>query len=299
MAHYAFQQHSALLSMGLNKLDLAEWIEPDERLAHQSALKQALWQKEGERVFKALPESRSAQAEVADLLRVHLAEHFPHWYEQSPNGLHCLPMTQSFDWADSATPLLPASWCVQEDLCILQEEGGDYRLTAASLCAPSYWRLLDKIGKPLDAIHKPVPGFAEQLSGKVNRFFQFIKVDRPVWRANWSVVSDDRLYQPGGEEATPIEDPERIETSCFLRTERQTLRRLPNTGAVLFTIKVTLEPLSDLSSKPGVLASLADALGQLSEDEKRYKSLHHLEPALTTWLSTQTATQQAARGVEQ
>lgn len=299
MKPYAFQQHSALLSMGLNKLDLAEWILPDDRLAQESALKQSLWQAQGQKVFSELPKSRPAQREVAELLRTHLAEQFPHWYEAKGNGLHCRPMAQSFDWADSDTPLLPASWCVQEDLCILQEDQGYYRLTAASLCAPSYWRLLDKIGQPLDAIHQPVPGFAEKLSAKVNRFFQFIKVDRPVWRANWSVVADDRLYQPGDEAAITIQDPDNIESRCFLRTERQTLRRLPNTRAVLFTIRVKLELLSGLRADTEVLTDLANALAQLSEDERRYKALHHLEPALSTWLGARIKSQQAARGVEQ
>lgn len=303
MSQYAFQQHSALLSMGLNKLDLADWIQPDEALAHQSALKQALWRKEGNRVFNELPPSRPAQAEVAELLSGHLAEHFPHWYKKHPSGLHCKPMAQTFSWSESEASLLPASWCVQEDLCILQEMEGAYRLTAASLCAPSYWRLLEKIGKPLDAIHQPVPGFAETLGAKVNRFFQFIKVDRPVWRANWSVVSDDRLYQPGNEESKQIKDADTIGNQCFLRTERQTLRRLPQTKAVLFTIKVAIKPLAELRSQPEVLSSLEQALTQLSDDERRYKSLHNIEPALSRWLkqtnAASTADQQDAKGVEQ
>ncbi|MCH8531059.1 MAG: DUF3445 domain-containing protein [Saccharospirillum sp.] len=303
MSQYAFQQHSALLSMGLNKLDLTDWIQPDEALAHQSALKQALWRKEGKRVFNELPPSRPAQAEVAELLSGHLAEHFPHWYEPHPAGLHCKPLAQTFAWSESEAPLLPASWCVQEDLCILQEMEGAYRLTAASLCAPSYWRLLEKIGKPLDAIHQPVPGFAETLGAKVNRFFQFIKVDRPVWRANWSVVSDDSLYQPGNEESKQIKDADTIGNQCFLRTERQTLRRLPQTKAVLFTIKVAIKPLTELRSQPEVLTSLEQALTQLSDDERRYKSLHNIEPALSQWLkqtnAASTADQQDAKGVEQ
>ncbi|MHA7879795.1 MAG: heme-dependent oxidative N-demethylase family protein [Saccharospirillum sp.] len=303
MASYAFEQHAALLSMGLNKLNLRDWVLPDQNLAKESALKQQLWREQGERVFSSLPESAAAQREVATLLQTHLTERFPQWYEPITEGLHCSVTNQTHQWRDAVDPLLPASWCVQEDLCLLQEVEGDYRLTAASLCAPSYWRLLDKIGQPLDAIHRPVPGFAETLGAKVNRFFQFIKVERPVWRANWSVVTSDRLYQPGDEESIIIDDPAGIEQQCWLRTERQTLRRLPGTGAVLFTIKVSLKPLAELRKTPAVLSSLARAVAQLSEAERRYKSLHHLEPALSQWLlcTVEEATddQHAANGVEQ
>jgi len=218
MDYLAFQEHKNLLSMGLHRLDLDDWLLPDEHLAEQVRLKQALWRDKGKRVFSALPSSADAQREVARLMADHLPRRYPALYQAMPDGLYCAATGQSQSWHAARHPLLPLSWCVQEDLCILEPDDGDYRLTAASLCAPSYWNLLDKVGHTLDAVHGPVPGYQEQLSHKVNRFFERIKVDRPVWRGNWSVVTSDRLYQPGGEESKPITDPDAIPERCHIRS---------------------------------------------------------------------------------
>ena len=44
---------------------------------------------------------------------------------------------------------------VEDDLCIIESQG-DQKLLAACVCSPSYWKLSEKIGKPLLSIHKPV-----------------------------------------------------------------------------------------------------------------------------------------------
>lgn len=287
MSDYAFRDHKQLLSMGLARLDLADWLQPDEKLAEQSAQKQALWREQGQQVFKALPESADAQREVADMIAAHLPAHFPGLYQPDSHGLFCKPMQTTHHWDRNNNPLLQVSWCVQEDLCVLQPFDDGYRLTAASLCAPSYWRLLDKIGNPLDSIHAPVPGYKDQLSARVNRFFRHIRVEHPVWRGNWSVVSSDQLYQPGNQASLSINEASQIGELCFLRCERQTLRRLPESGAVLFTIKVTLQPLRDLCQFPEILTDLKTAIDKLSEEEQSYKSLHRLQPALSDWLLQQ------------
>ncbi len=290
LAYYAFQEHKNLLAMGLHSLKPDEWLLPDEKLAEQTALKQTLWSDLDERVYSQLPESRAAQLEIAQTLGKYLPEQYPELYAHCPDGLVCCFNGTTYQWDDPETTLLKASWCVQEDLCLLQPQNGHYRLTAASLCAPSYWRLLEKIGQPLDHIHAPVPGYADKLSQKINRFFQHIKVDRPVWRGNWSVVTSDRLYQPGNEESAPISNPADIPQRCFIRTERQTLRRLPKTGAVVFSIRVQIKPFADFLDNTAWLNDLYNALAALSADEREYKSLHPVEPALTLWLEHHLAT---------
>lgn len=289
LEYFAFQEHKNLLAMGLHSLAPGEWLIPDEKLAEQTVLKQSLWSDLGERVYSQLPESHAAQLEVAQALGNYLPTQFPERYAHNAKGLTCRFNGTTQHWDDPDTALLKASWCVQEDLCLLQPENDNYRLTAASLCAPSYWRLLEKIGRPLDEIHAPVPGYTEHLSRKINRFFQHIKVNRPVWRGNWSVVTSDRLYQPGNEESVPISNPADIPLRCFIRTERQTLTRLPHTGAVLFTIRVQIKPFTDFLDNPVWLTDLHTALSELSEDERDYKSLRPVEPALSLWLDNHLA----------
>ena len=77
-------------------------------------------------------------------------------------------------------PLDEAGRLVQEDLCVLVERTAATVLEAASLCFPSHWRLHEKLGRSLAAIHAPVPHYAEELEAKVDTFFDRLRVDRPV-----------------------------------------------------------------------------------------------------------------------
>ena len=63
-------------------------------------------------------------------------------------------------------PLELAGRLVQEDLCIIQDAADGPRFTAAVLCFPSRWRLHEKLGQPLAAVHGPVPLYAERLAGR-------------------------------------------------------------------------------------------------------------------------------------
>ncbi|KAI8984978.1 hypothetical protein BD414DRAFT_462851 [Trametes punicea] len=57
-----------------------------------------------------------------------------------------------------------------------------------------------------------------------------------------------------------------------LRTERQTLRRLPRTGAIVFTIRVYQTPVEELLREPGVPGRMASAIRSWPEDVARYKA---------------------------
>ena len=54
--------------------------------------------------------------------------------------------------------------------------------------------------------------------------------------------------------------------TVWLRTERQTLRRLPRTGAIVFTIRVYLTPLEQLVREPDVPGRMASAIRSWPED---------------------------------
>ncbi|KAL1939749.1 hypothetical protein VTO73DRAFT_9782 [Trametes versicolor] len=73
--------------------------------------------------------------------------------------------------------------------------------------------------------------------------------------------------------------PATLRTVC-LRTERQTLRRLPRTGAVVFTIRVYQTPFADLVREPGVAGRLASAIRSWPEDVARYKARDAYEAVL-------------------
>jgi len=60
--------------------------------------------------------------------------------------------------------------------------------------------------------------------------------------------------------------------SCIrLRTERQSLRRLPRSGAIVFTIRTYLFPVEELAKETGVPGRMASAIRSWPEDVMAYK----------------------------
>jgi len=137
---------------------------------------------------------------------------------------------------DPARPLATLSRLVQEDFCILQKQGDEHVLTGALLCFPASWTLAEKIGRPLIAIHEPVASYDADIARRVQRLFDAIRPDQPLWRANALFYDDPTLYQPRREAATRS-DPG--SGAPYIRSERQCLLRLPETQAVVFSIHTT------------------------------------------------------------
>jgi hypothetical protein len=276
------------MTMGLMALKPADWIEIDSRYAPEIALRKSLLEQRRDEVLGALPGSEAACREVLDQLAGFLPERFPDRFERAENQL--VNRLTGDRWTvegDVPDPLDVAGRLVQEDLCILQEVDGELRLTAGVLCFPNRWRLSDKLGRPMMAIHEPVPSYAERLGKPVDRFIGMLAPDRPVWRLNWSLTNDPVLFQPIGHgqwDTDPNITPDNAGSRIFLRVERQTLRRLPRTGAVLFTIRTHQRPLESLEDRPQQLARMAEAVRGLPEDTARYKSITPFREALLAYL---------------
>ena len=71
----------------------------------------------------------------------------------------------------------------------------------------------------------------------------------------------------------------------FVRCERQTLRRLPDTAGVLFTIRIHLSPLGALAGHPRALAEFDRAWGEAPADYRRYKGLAAVAPGVEAFLA--------------
>jgi hypothetical protein len=279
-------------TMGLVALDLDEWIEIDEDMARDLALKRDLLATRHGDVFECLPEALAGSQEVLDLLVRHLIRRFPTLYSLEDNLL--LNRVTGEEWRLSGSELHPldlAGRLVQEDLCLMERNDDGWRLTAGSLCAPSRWSLAEKMGKPMAAIHAPVPLYAEKLARPVDRFFDKMVPGKAVWRANWSVKEDPTLFQPiryqspEGPPATPETAGDRV----YLRVERQTLRRLPQTDAILFTIRTYVRTIADSITTSLAAERLARSVAGLPPDVAQYKNVSRFADALIAWLNQKAA----------
>lgn len=281
------------MAMALRPLDPAEWIAPDDDLEPQLAEKDRLLAERRADVFAALPGSEAAGAELLAKLLTYLPERFPALYRRDGDTLRIGPERRvALDTADP--PLLTAGRLVQEDLCLMQSPapGEPYCLTAASLCFPTRWRLADKLGQPMAAIHAPVPLYAERMARQVDRFFQHLKADKPVWRINWSLVDDDALFQPAGHGRTAA-DPrftvENLPHSVWFRSERQTLVRLPESQAVCFGIRIYQAPLGAVAADPERARRLLNAIETMAAEMDTYKSFAVFREPLAEYLRIKTA----------
>jgi hypothetical protein len=170
----------------------------------------------------------------------------------------------------------------------------------------------------------------EKLETSLERFFRRIPVDKPVIRNNyfvqivrpvedrqdssvtrnqpvdldpeelaWSVTvngpEDD--FSPGHGVHGGSPDSLTVSPSTLrLRTERQTLRRLPKSGAVVFTIRTYTFPVTELATERGVPARMASAIRSWPEDVAKYKAQVRYRDVLLEYLD-ECAKAQLATGV--
>jgi len=282
-AHTPFDGTRKPFSIGFAPLDLDHWIEPDRNLSQTLAQREILIRERADVVWREKPESRPAQRETLDLIVEHVTARYPDLYRLDGRRITVVPTGRSFDLDDPDTPPLQiAGHLISDDLLILSRSDAGYRLVAAVLCFPSAWSLAERFGQTIDGLHEKVPGYPSKMARVMNRIFENLKVDQPVWRLNWSIYPDEELHHPESKERPRawFDDPENLAPEAFVRCERQTLRRLPQTGDMLFTVRIHVDPFESFRRHPEgaeLAASLREQILGLDAEQLDYKALtdHH------------------------
>jgi dimethylamine monooxygenase subunit A len=223
--------------MGIHAMDMDDWFVIDGLRELELALRDRLLSECRDEVFAALPAAEPAAEETYRLVRDWLS---------ARDLLH-----DAVGHADDH-PLAAAGRLVQDDLCLMIRHEDGWRLDGAVVCFPSVWRLSEKLGHSAAHIHQPVDHYADELAAKVDRFFDRLEVRKPVWRRNLSLKPTHALYLPVSKRAAQAVKVDIAEDGApyWMRSERQTLRKLPGTGAILFTIRTQLAPVSVLRERP-------------------------------------------------
>jgi hypothetical protein len=196
-------------------------------------------------------------------------------------------------WADKSTSrtgvdaLVDAALAVPDDLTVLRSvASGDAEqlpFVAGVVCSPSRWRLADKIGHDMLAVHKPVALYAEHIGAAVDTTLTRLSPDKPVWRSNWTLEDHPALFQPFSPGRQLVDHPSEL----WIRIERETLRRLPRTKGVLFTIRGFQEPLATYVQRgPEAISALRELVARLPDAVARYKSVYDYRAATLTWLDS-------------
>ncbi len=230
---------------GILPLDPADWLATDEAFAGQMAERDRLIAIRPADVHALLPAAFPAAAELYQMIFARLpglGYRLSDDLAIRPDGV-AVPL-------DPRQPLLTLGRLVQEDLCLMQAgpafgATSEHVLTGAILCFPASWTLAEKIGRPLVRIHAPVPPYDTDIARRVQRLFDAIRPEAPLWRMNWHPYAAPDLFHPRRED-DPRPKPK--EPGGYMRCERQCLLRLPRTGAVVFSIHtyvVAMEMLPD------------------------------------------------------
>ena len=248
MSHRPWEQ-SADFAIGLAPIDEAHWLEGGEQ--DPAVRKDPLYATHRDLVWGELAGSQAGQAEVAALLGAAPTQDYPLLYA--------------------------AARTISDDLVLVQKTDDAWRVGALSLSAPTFFTAMDVLGKSLGEIHGPVNGFNDRFLARLVRIFEGLRPGLILQRRNWSVVNSDAPFTPF---SAPVRarigdiDPAQVGQALFTRVERQTVRRLPQTGGVLFTIRVWLTPFSDLAQPPERLAAFARAWRSAAPDFAAYKAFH-------------------------
>ena len=283
--HFPFEDSPFALSMGLLKVPNSEWFEIFD-------LKERALQLEAKRnflssihkdIFMADASALTASIDVLNLMLINLTTYQPDLYFLKNNIIKLKPH-KDFEGEEFSTdltingmhPLDLAARLVQEDLLIMlppNKKQKGWWLAAGSLTFPSRWNLKDKFRKTMDTIHAPVPFYKDELKTPTNNFFDQMSCGDIFARRNWSLHDTPSLRQDGTKpffEKTGINSKNAGER-LWLRVERQTLRKLKKTGAVLFTIRIHINPLKEIVKFEGVAKRLKKALSVLPPEMQAYK----------------------------
>ena len=257
------------VKMGTRTTPFDEWFILDDAFELEVALRRQLLAEQRDVVFACAATADDAAQEVLELVSAWLRD----------RGVE-VPL-------DDDHPLAVAGSLVPDDLCLMIPRGGDWWFEGASLCFPSIWRLSDKFGRRTTDVHSTVAHYRDVLAEKVDRYFMGMPTDRLVRRRNLSIKPWPLLHVPTTKAEQPLGAliPDDDGAPFWLRSERQTLRRLPRTGAILFSIKVQIAPARVLLERPDIAARLAAMYRSFDSAMDGYKAaVNDLNVGFVPWL---------------
>jgi hypothetical protein len=263
--------------MGLRTLEGEKWLEDGGDLESQIPERVALASSSPEVVWQELPGYTDTVIELCDQIISNLKEFHDRNYSFTPNTITHIP-TNTLISLNSPDRLLQIASIIGEDLVVLAREDNEWKIVAGAVLFPSRWRLAEKLGKGMDAVHAPVPGYQSALAPYMTETFDKISIGRPVWRKNWSLHSTADLHQP-----TSIHIQAAPE-DYWWRTERQTLTRARNGEFIYFTIRNRAEPLAWIRESPESSALFAETLASFSPETTEYKGLQNEHQRIIDYL---------------
>lgn len=309
-----FRHGKQHVTMGIRSMDWNNWIEMDSNFEryHTSKLQQLNRGKQHHIQYVNNNQTKMACHEMYEELVAYLTERYPKIFKMNTEkwtGEDGRLITERkvvtneitgeafpFPAENPRKALEYAGLLVQDDLILMVKNKDDsYHLDAACVTLNGFWRLREKFRTSLDHLHHEakVAHYDSNLKVSMNRHFEKMVPDRPIIRNNFFIQLDSGLpwsTRMGPQDGTQVASWETANSEgltieeLHFRSERQSLRRLPKSGAIMFTVRTYFEPVTKIAEEPHVPGRLAEAIRGWDDEVKRYKGCHHWEELLLSYL---------------
>lgn len=297
------------VNMGLRTCPVQEWVELDNHYPKYHADKAVRIAERGTKCVDTHPDAFPAAIELLQELADYLPARYPSLFERTAVGVKNKWSGEDFNIVERPLAEDPMAICarlIQDDLAIMIERpDGEYYLLAGAILLAGFWRLSDKYGMSLSDIHTSgdVPHFKEKLETGMCKFFKRLRPETVYNRNNYFLQVDDSLawsWSIGSEDAPSVSwstaEKNRAVQHHMFRSERQSLRRLPKTGAVVFTIRTYFHPVTEIAQEDYVPGRLASAVRSWDDKVANYKGRQKYGDVLLEYLDKEHE-KQVARGL--
>ena len=287
--YYPFNGSKGRLRLGLNPIPYSDWIQYEDDFSDRILEKKNLIQEQPMRVLQCLDSSIDAQNELLQSVLSYLTEFKSDLFTINNDSVTSLMDNNTYEFSEYKNcPLELVTYLAADDYCLLEKYDDDYRLVAASVCAPTWWELSEKIGKPLIEVHAPIVNLEEKIGRMIRHFLANLNTDECYQRSNWFLfpssdlcIFPNNFYMYEDINDLSIDD---IENRLFLRSERQTFRKLKNTNHIAFGIKVYVSSISVVKENTSIAEDLYIALNTMTSEQKEDLGIQWAEQALAEYL---------------
>ncbi|KAK6462105.1 hypothetical protein DFJ63DRAFT_286955 [Scheffersomyces coipomensis] len=296
-------------TMSIFKLDINHWLDMDKYYIHYIEEKKRIWLKYGKENIDWLPEGYDASFELMDVVSNHLIERYPLLFTVLKDG-----GAYDDDYSKAGTgkiikneltqeildmtlplkqhPLLYVTKLAKEDFYLVKKKpDGLHYLVAAAVPFPGgSFGINHKIGRNLDVIHEDVPYYKEKLQKSMERWFARMRPCDPVERASWYISWDHKLkvnnvyqlpkFNPNVEANMKSTDPKEFN----VRVERQTLRRLPKSQAIIFTNHPIFYSIEEMKDEPLIPSLIKKIIYEGPQDIIKYKNFESFRDHISDYL---------------
>lgn len=282
-------------TMSIFKLDLNHWLDMDKWYIRYIEEKEKILIDYGKKCYDWLPESEVACNELLDTIVHHLSTRYPSLFRfDSEKNVICNLITEeTIDLSSEARQqehsLIKASKLAKEDFYVIHQrpDGKHYMIAGAVPFPGGEFNVGNLLGRELDSIHEDVPYYEEKLKRSMEKYFGKMRPEMPIERASWNITWDHELFYSKIYLAKH-NGPEVMKNIPFekfnIRVERQALRKLPKSKAIIFSNHPIFYSIDELKDEPMVPSLIKKILQEGPDKIIKYKKFDLVEPYLIPYL---------------